>query len=69
MNAATAQLTRERQAIVIEHLRAGLSLREIAALASMPAPATVCGWCKSPAFARRYRAAVRRRTAQLECSA
>lgn len=61
MNAATAQLTRERQAIVIEHLRAGLSLREIAALASMPAPATVCGWVRSSTgFARRYRAAQRR---------
>lgn len=53
------ELTRQAQESVLGHLASGLTLREIAELKRHPAPATVCGWCKSPAFARRYRAAVR----------
>lgn len=60
MNAATARLTRQRQADVLSLLAAGESLRQVCARAGMPAAGTVCGWVqRSEKFAQRYRAARR----------
>lgn len=60
MNAATARLTRQRQADVLSLLAAGESLRQVCARAGMPAASTVSTWAaRSQAFAKRYRVARR----------